>query len=315
MSLNTQEKVLVTGSNGFIGGHLMKALRARYKDVIGVVRPMSGVRNLNSGQNVFLNLNDALEVKKIIGELNPSYVIHLASTKDRSSLSCGFGSSYRENVEISLNVIESCLQLPKFKGLIFLGSCDEYGVTDCLFDESLIESPMNSYGLSKLTITKILSSLHKAIQFPSIVLRPSVVYGPNQGLEMFLPALIRSLFNGDEFAMTNGSQTRDFIYVDDLVSSIIKILDRDLPLSHSILNIGSGLSQNIRQVALTAANLIHPSAHELLKFGAIKYGPNDVMNYSVDITRAKKYIDWEPKVGLEEGLSRLINFYQSTGDS
>jgi len=311
--LVTQEKVLVTGSNGFIGGHLMKALRARYKDVIGVVRPKSELCNLNSRQNIFLNLNDALEVKKIFGELKPSYVIHLASTKDRSSLNCGFGSSYRENVEISLNVIESCLQLPGFKGLIFLGSCDEYGVTDCLFDESLLESPVNSYGLSKLTITKILSSMYKAVQFPSIVLRPSVVYGPNQGLEMFLPALIRSLINGDEFAMTKGGQTRDFIYIDDLVSSIMKILDRDQPLTYSVLNIGSGLSQNIRQVALTAANLIHPSAHELLKFGAIKYKSNDVMNYSLDISRAKNYIVWEPKIGLEEGLSRTIKFYKSTG--
>ncbi len=306
--------ILITGANGFLGRHLSKALLPTGAKVSHIVRSIvPSFRNEET--QIALDLTDRKKAKKIIATLQPNYVIHLAGTKERVNSGAQFLDSYERNVSISLNVIEACLDLPDFKRLIYLGSCDEYGQAASPYEETQREMPANAYGLSKLAVTKILSGLYQSSQFPSVVLRPTIIYGPNQGSEMFLSALIQSLLAKKDFAMTLGEQFRDFLYVDDAVDAIIKAINAGNQVDGKVINIGAGVSYQVKKIACLVANLIHPAAYTHLKFGAVQYRPHEVMDYATNIMLAEQLLGWKPNTQLEQGLQRTISRFLSQIDA
>lgn len=306
--------ILVTGADGFIGHHVCAEIQKTGAKLSQLVRSKTFVSDKENIQ-IAVDLTNRNIVAETFATLQPDYVIHLAGEKNRSDNGTKFRDSYDRNLEISLNVIEACISLPKFKRLIFLGSCDEYGHDSSPFDEGQRELPTNAYGMSKLAVTKILSGLYHSCQFPSIVLRPTVIYGPNQGDEMFLSALIQSLLAQKDFAMTYGEQYRDFIYIDDVVDAIIKSLTADNKMNGTVINIGAGDSWQIKKIAILVANLIHENANNHLKFGVIPYRPTEVMNYAVNIDRAVQLLGWQQTTNLEQGLQQTINHFRMKVDA
>ena len=306
-------KFIITGANGFVGSHLCTAMHKLGLNPVQFVR--TTLSNLqNEGTRVEVDLTDRNTVFELISTLKPHYVVHLAGSKNRNDDAMCFRGSYDRNLSISLNIIESCIAVPGFKKLIFLGSCDEYGMSQSPFNEIHQENPTNSYGLSKLATTKLLSSLYSSHQFQSIVLRPSVIYGPNQGADMFLPALIQSLLAGKDYPMTHGDQIRDFIYIDDVVDAIFKSFLFSESSEALVLNIAAGVSLSIKNIAHITASLIHPNKLKLLKIGAVPYRRNEVMNYSVNIERARNLLGWQPTTKLEQGLHQTLSYYSSKLD-
>lgn len=301
--------ILITGANGFLGRHLSRALLVTGAKVSHLVRSIVPSFH-NEETQIALDLSDSKKVKKIISTLQPRYVIHLAGTKERVNSGADFRNSYERNVSISLNVIDACLELSDFKRLVFLGSCDEYGQATSPFDEVQREMPANAYGLAKLAVTKILSGLYQSCQFPSVVLRPTVIYGPNQGSEMFLSALIQSLVAKKDFAMTLGDQFRDFVYVDDVVDAIIRGIYAGNEVDGKLFNIGAGVSYQVKKIAYLVSNLIHPDAFSRLKFGAVQYRTHEVMDYAVNIMLAEQLLGWQPNTQLEQGLQKTINYFR-----
>jgi len=308
--MNSNPHILITGANGFLGRHLVARLIKTNAKVTEVFREISSEVYENRSL-IVIDLNNRKQVKEAFSDLKPNYVIHLADLKNRGNLGSDFYDSYSDNVSISFNVIDACLRLDGFKKFIFLGSCDEYGAATTPFGEDHREIPISAYGISKLAVTKVLSGLYHSRQFPSLVLRPSVIYGPNQGVEMFLPALIQSLLSHKEFLMTEGDQYRDFIYVDDVVDAIMKAIFADDQLNGSVVNIGYGASIKVKEIAMLVANLIDPSACCYLKFGAVQYRLNEVMNYSVDVACAQKLLGWQPSTILEHGLLQTISKFKT----
>ncbi len=305
--------ILVTGANGFVGNHLTRALLAtgtRVSQIVRAVTPFSG----NGGGQIVLDLADRMEVIRLFSSLQPDYVIHLAGSKNRVQDTAQFRGTYDINLLTSLNVIDGCLAIDDFKRLIFLGTCDEYGQVPTPFDETQREMPANAYGLSKLAITQMLSSLFLNRQFPSIVLRPTVIYGPNQNDEMFLSSLIQSLLAKQDFPMTHGEQSRDLVHVEDVVAAIISAMTAGERVNGALINIGAGVSYQIKNVAAMVANLIHPDASKYLKIGAVQYRPNEIMDYSVRIARAKDLLGWVPDTSLESGLRQTVAHFCAAVD-
>jgi len=306
--------IVITGANGFVGQHLSAALLQTGIRVTKLVRSFVLACDKEKTQ-IVLDLSDSKKVKEIILTLQPNYVIHLAGTRDRVNSGTQFRDSYERNVSISLNVIDACLELRQFKRLVFLGSCDEYGQAISPFEETQREMPTNAYGLSKLAVTKILSGLYQSSQFPSVVLRPTVIYGPNQGTEMFLSALIQSLLAKKDFGMTLGEQFRDFLYVDDAVDAIIKAISAGNQVDGKVINIGAGVSCQVKKIACLVASLIHPEAYSHLKFGAVQYRSHEVMDYAANIILAEQLLGWKPKTQLEQGLQRTVSDFASHIDA
>ena len=303
--------ILLTGAHGFVGQHLGAALINNFARVSQFVR--STPPSIRHNKDLYvLDLMDRPKVADLISTLNPDYVIHLAGTKDRQNDRKNFCRIYNENISISLNVIEACQSLDNLKRLVFLGSCDEYGLAQIPYDESQPVQPTGAYGLSKLAVTQLLASLFNSYRFPYIVLRPTVIYGPGQGDEMFLSSLIRSLLCRKCFAMTAGDQRRDFIYVDDIVNAILKAVASDERVNGKIMNIGAGTSYKLKDIATMVAGLIGISASEYLNMGGVPYRSNEVMDYSVVTNRAYELLNWFPVNSLERGLEETITEFKKS---
>lgn len=303
--------ILITGANGFLGRHLCTALIETGARVSQLVRSKVSTFQ-NEEVQIALDLTDRKKVAEIFSARQPDYVIHLAGSKSRNASGVEFRDSYSKNLSVSLNVIDACLGLRYLKRLVFLGSCDEYGPISSPFEETQREMPANVYGLTKLAITKMLSGLYQLGQFPSVVLRPSVIYGPRQGSEMFFSALIQNLLAGKDFPMTAGEQYRDFVYVSDVVEAIIRATGADEVVNGKVFNIGAGKSYRIKDIAELTAQQIGARALEQIKFGAVPYRINEVMDYSVDIAQAQVLLGWHPKISLEVGLQQTIQHYKAT---
>ncbi len=303
--MNINRRILITGANGFIGKHLSKALITQDANVFKTVRHLS---QHVEATTVVAELTDQQQVSRVFEQVQPEYVIHLASCKNKGDEAHQFYDTYDVNVLMAKNIIQACQSTPNFKRLITLGSCDEYGLAVTPFKEEAQENPTNAYGASKLAITKMLTTLFHSRQFPSVTLRPSIVYGPGQVDNMFISQLVRTLLAGHTFAMSAGEQRRDFLYIDDLVRAIIKSLDANNHVNGRIFNIGSGVAYQLKEVSKIVANIIGETAK--VKLGAIKYRSNEVMDYSIDIKQASKHLVWLPTFDLETGLTHTIeNFY------
>ena len=301
--------IFITGANGFVGKHLQKELVARGFKVSVAIRSDSNFNEPKADRYV-VDLTDKIKVLDIIQSLKPDYVIHLASQKNRNNSSEGFSKDYDLNVSMALNLVEACRNLLSLKRFVFLGSCDEYGLGPRPYTEGQFELPSGVYGLSKLSITKLLLYLYHTDSFPSVVLRASVIYGPEQNDDMFIPSLINSLLSRKDFPMTFGEQLRDFVYITDVVEAIIKSLSADERVNGKVINIGLGVSYKVNHIAKMTANLIAPTALSQIKFGGVEYRPNEIMDYSLNISLASELLVWNPKVNIQDGILKTVNYFK-----
>lgn len=304
-------KVLVTGANGFIGKNLVKAL-SQYgnKFEIHSISRENNVSSKNSQKIHLVDLTNLNFLKQVVMNIDPNIIIHLAYSKQRNEKIGISNQIYLLNLQISSNIIEASRTLKSLKKFIFFGSCDEYGIQKNSFKENQLERPLTSYGLSKLSITKKLKALYLKENYPSVIIRPSVVYGEGQDESMFLPSLANSIRKEKNFKMTMGEQYRDYIYIDDLIEAIILLLNnKNLDLGE-IINISYGESYQIKKIAIKLANLIKKDGELLLRMGSIPYRKTEVMNYYTSNQKAKDLLDWYPKTTLEEGLKKIALFFK-----
>ena len=302
------KKILITGASGFIGKKLIKKI-LDHGDYEIFALSRKNFDYTNKLKDLFIvDLLNFNKVKEIINYIRPNIVIHLAYVKNRETQSYNLQGDYFFNLQISSNIIEASRNLPSLEKFIFLGSCDEYGSQNKPFIETQSEFPLTSYGLSKLSITKKLIALYHVEKYPSIILRPSVVYGVGQKTDMFIPALAQAICCKKYFDMTEGEQYRDFIYIDDLIDALILTIGKN-GLNGQILNITYGESYQLKKIAIELANLIERDGNSLLKMGNIKYKRSEIMNYFTSNQKAKDLLGWSPKISIDVGLKKITESF------
>lgn len=295
----------VTGGCGYIGTFLIRQLIKRGYQVISFDLQITENFMLEFGESVVTvsgdlqsqNLCEALEFYK------PTHVFHLAGLKNRTNSPEEFCYSMDINYKGTLNLFSTLAGKKWIQHIVTIGTSEEYGSAQPPFSEETREMPNSAYGLSKLAATRLALLYHNQFCLPVTVLRPSIAYGPNQGNEMFLPALINTLRSGEQFKMTQGDQLRDFIYIDDLVDAIILSCETDKVIG-KILNVAYGKSEKLGDVARHIAHEL--GNEENLLIGAVPYRIFEIMNYSVTIARVCALLNWKPKVSVYEGTKRLI---------
>ena len=300
--------VLVTGASGFVGRHVCTALKASGVKLSCLSRRLPDA-NVTMAEHYALDLLDGVAVRQLLAALQPDCVIHLAASRHRSAEPSAFRATFDTNVCSAWNVIEACQALPHLKRFVFLGSCDEYGRAEPPYAETQQAAPTSAYGLSKLAITQVLGGLHANYGFPAVVLRPTVIYGPGQGEDMFLPALIRALLTGQTFEMTHGEQTRDFLYVGDVVTAVLKAVHANAGVDGNVINLGAGHSHSVKDVVDMVLQGIPDASPAQVQFGALPYRCHEAMHYAARIERAATLLAWQPMMYLRQGLRATIDYF------
>lgn len=299
-------RILITGASGFIGANLIERLQ-QTNCLIAVIN-RSPNKNFEDLIQYVGNITDYVFVEKTIIEFNPNIVFHLAGLKERTSNVEDVFNSLNVNLLGTLNLYQALLKATALKSVVTLGTTDEYGDSLPPYDEELKELPVSSYGFSKLCATKLSEFFFRNYKLPVTVLRPTIAYGPHQGLEMFIPSLINTLVKDKVYKMTAGEQTRDFIYISDLISAMLIASESSAYLGQ-VFNIGSGQVIKIKDVAQLIAK--HLNKVNLLKIGSFEYRKREIMHYHTNIAKAKYKMKWSPKIEFNHGLALTIDYYKT----
>ena len=284
------KKIALLGANGFIGKNLVKHLTGY---------------NVIAGTRADADLVDLESLVIFFEKHKPDIVINLAAYKKRGKSLSNFREAIESNVLGTLNIIEAAKACGSVKHMVFLGSAEEYGSGQAPFTEDQKELPISAYSASKTSSKIILETLFRLEKLPFTYLRPSLVYGPEQGDEMFISSLIKSLKNKVKFPMTLGEQIRDFIHVDDLSMAILKVIESGEKTFGKVYNVGGGEQKTIKEIALLIGNKLN--CVELLEIGSMPYRDAEIFDYRCSIEKIEQELGWKPKITIEKGLEDLIN--------
>jgi UDP-glucose 4-epimerase len=174
------------------------------------------------------------------------------------------------------------------------------------------EAPVSAYSFSKQCATHLSQMMHASFGLPVVVVRPSLAYGPGQHSDMFLPALIDSLLRGAPFAMTRGEQTRDYVYVGDLVEALLRA-GVGPGIDGEIINIGSGQATRIADLVQRVEALL--DAPGLVQLGVLDYRTGEAMAYSFDVGKAHSALGWLPQTSIDDGLRSTIAWLRAQHDA
>lgn len=198
--------------------------------------------------------------------------------------------------------VKTIRAMPGLKKIVYMSSAEVYGLQDVPFRE---DAPL--LGASPLGQAKIAGEHSVPTAAPdarTIILRPCWVYGAGLAPSTFLPTLTMSLFHRRRYPMTPGQQTRDLVYVDDVVRAVVRSLDDDAPAG--AYNIGTGVETRVLDMALAIAERVRSSAIALLDVGARPYREGEAFRVAIDVTRAKERLGFTALVSLEDGLTRMV---------
>jgi UDP-glucose 4-epimerase len=310
-------RTLVTGGAGFIGSHLVDALVARGDEVMVVDDLSSGKeRNLAgalAGGAVLgrVDIRDAAALTSLVEDARPELVFHLAAQVDVRVSLADPGYDARTNVEGTINLLEAARAAAAGRVVFASTGGAIYGETDILPTPETVEPlPMAAYGQSKYCAERYLGLYARLYGTSTIALRFGNVYGPRQdphgeaGVVAIFCGRLRA--GGTPKIFGDGRQTRDYIYVADLVEALLSAGAGD---AGGVVNIGTEEETSVLQIVERLAELHGPGAPEP-EFAPARLGEID--RSCLDASRARELLGWRSQTPISEGL-RLT--YESVGDT
>ena len=304
-------KVLVTGGAGFIGSHIVDQLLAEGHQVVVVDDLSTGSLDNVNPQASFVRLSvlDG-ELLELFAREKFDAALHLAAQTIVGSSLEHPDIDARVNVLGTLQVLEGCRQ-HGVERIIFASSAAVYGDTAQLpVPEEAPGQPASFYGLSKLTAERYIQMYHALYGLNYLILRYANVYGERQGdrgeggvVSIFAGCLCR---NNRLNIYGDGGQTRDFVYVGDVAAANVAAVTT--PQTNRILNISSQTETSVNELASLFAEIAGEAA-------CPAYHParsGDILRSTLRNREACAALDWQPRIGLREGLERTYKALRRT---
>ncbi len=305
-----QKRVLVVGGSGFIGAHLVSALAACGANVIAASR---SARRMSAAVAEWekVDVADRGAVDLLIAKVRPEVVYNLAAhVGARRSFQDYFPhleTTFGGAVNLAYAVLRQSVPL-----MIQAGSSEEYGDEPVPFKEDQPLKPISPYSAAKAAATSVLLSGFRSFSLPVIIVRPTVVYGPGQDSAMFIPSLFRHYTTRSTPALSSGEQSRDFLYIDDLIRALIELCGRT-DLCGCVFNLSSNREYKLKSVAEKVAAMCHYQGD--LGLGRLPYRQPEVMRHRATFDRATEALGWRPEVSLKQGLGCTLDWWQSRGST
>lgn len=304
-------KVLVTGGAGFIGSHVVDRLVEEGHQVVVVDDLSSGKRkNVNRGASLYKLDVQSARLERVFRNERPSIVMHLAAQMNvRKSVADPIFDA-QVNILGTMNVLQQAVKHGTRKVIFSSSGGAIYGEQETYpAPESHVTNPMSPYGISKLCGEHYLSYFQRTSGIQVVSLRYANVYGPRQDPEgeagVISIFLQKMLGNEQPIIFGNGRQTRDFVFVDDVVEANLAVMGQG---SQGVYNVGTGIETSINELFRMLAGLTGAACKEV--HGPAKQG--EQMRSVVDPTKLKQELGWEPRVDLAEGLKKTVAFFQAT---
>jgi UDP-glucose 4-epimerase len=296
-------RALVTGGAGFIGSHLVDALLAR-GDTVSVVDDLSSGRREHVPHGVPLHVADIADIGAAMEQERPEVVFHLAAQVDVRKSVADPAHDARENVAGTASVLEAARVAGARRVLLASTGGALYGESVPLpTPEDAPLAPFSPYGTSKAAAETYLALFTRLHGLSTMALRFGNVYGPRQdphGEAGVIAIFAGAAAEGRPVTIYgDGSQTRDYVYVGDVVSGFLAAADSD---ATGAVNIGTGVETTVLELAEALG--VEP------QFAPERKG--EVARSCLDVTRAAEVLGWSAQVALSDGLERTLAAVRET---
>ena len=310
-------KILITGGAGFIGSTLADRLLSYSNDIIVIdnfndfydpkIKENNIKNNLNN-KNYKLyrgDIEDCEFVKKIFRENKINSVVHIAAhagiySSIQNPLACA-----KTNIDGTINILNA-MQEFGVKKIVFASSSSVYG--NCRkekFSEDMkTAEPISPYAATKSACEQFIYTYSKLYNIQAICLRFFTVYGPKQRPDLAIRKFAELMEQDKPIPVYgDGTTIRDYVYIDDVIEALLSALKYDKS-QYEIINIGSGLPVTLNQMIETIEKFIGKKA----KINRLPMQAGDVNKTVSDISKAKKLLNYYPKVSFEEGIRKFIEW-------
>ncbi|MDA8669790.1 NAD-dependent epimerase/dehydratase family protein [Flavobacteriales bacterium] len=302
------KKILITGGAGFIGSSLANELSTSHKAQIAVFDDLStGLKsNISKNENIIIrkvSIVDALTLRENFANFSPDFVIHAAAS---------YNQPKNWNLDIETNIIgmSNLIKLSKefsVKKFIYLQTSLCYGLDPKSSPVNIGDSYFKGgyHGGSSYAISKTTGELYLSLSGINFIsFRLANVYGP-RNFSGPIPAFYSNLMNNTKSRIYKTK--RDFIYVGDVVSCIIKSLKKET--SDNYFNISTGVDIEISEIY----KLLEKELGKSKPFDLLEKDRDDTSTILLDSSKTKDVFDWEPRTSLKEGIRKTILYYNKHG--
>jgi UDP-glucose 4-epimerase len=305
-------KVLVTGGAGFIGSHLVDRLVQEGNQVIVIDNLSTGKRKQVNKKAQFYKMDiRSKRIERVFRKERPLIVVHLAAQMNVRLSTEDPVFDAEVNILGTLNLLEHAMKHGVRKVSFASSGGAVYGEQEVFpAAESHRTDPLSPYGISKLAGEKYLAYYTNTTGLRHVVLRFGNVYGPRQEPEgeAGVVAIFSKLMleGGQPIINGTGKQTRDFVYVDDVVEAIMVTIGEDI---QGIFNVGTGQEATVNECYGIIKELTNSSCKDL--YGAAKKG--EQFRSVLDVMKLREGFGWDPQVSLSDGLRMTVEFFKAQG--
>ena len=305
-------KIVVTGGAGFIASHIVDRYVQLGHQVAVIDNLTTGRReNLNSQATFYeVDITDAEAVAEVMAVEKPELINHHAAQMNvrRSVEEPVFDAT--TNILGSINLIEAGLAVGTRKIIYASSGGAVYGELEYMpADEGHPIRPASHYGISKYTVEQYLDLYSQLSTLTYTALRYANVYGPRQNPygEAGVVAIFgeQMLHGKHPTIFGDGSDTRDYVFVDDIVDANVKVLDSG---EDEVFNLGTGKQTSVQEVCATVAEATGFAAQPI--YGEARAG--DIAHNALDISKAQHVLDWQPRINFAGGIQRTIEYLRDT---
>ena len=298
---HSKHRIFITGAGGFVGAAVVRAALADGHSVITLVRNSDPARLADVADKIEIkraDLANSPAIAAILSQTRPDIVVHCAwegvGGPDRA------GDIQLDNVMTSVALADAAIEagVQKFVGI---GSQAEYGRFDRRITEADLPNPTILYGAAKLSALHLIRQRVEAANKAFAWMRIFSTYGPDDNPNWLIPSALAALREGRAPKLTAGTQTWDYLHIEDVASGILAA--SLAPGASGVFNLSSGISTPVRTIIEALRDRVAPGLE--LKFGEIAFGPSQIMQLEGDNSRLIAATGWQPQIGLLEGLNRL----------
>jgi nucleoside-diphosphate-sugar epimerase len=306
------QDVLVTGATGFVGSHLVRMLLNRQCRVTALVRPSADVWRIAD----LLDRIEILPADLVCLDVDSIYakarkiqtVFHVAAAGVDQSFADTF-ATWQANTAGLLRLLGLANRIGVAR-VVCCGSCFEYG-EGILLKESDPLKPVSEYGTSKAAAHLLAETFYRRYRLPIVYIRPFTVYGPFEPAHRLIPSTITKALSGGKIELTGGAQTRDFVFVEDVVQMLLEAAISEAVVGET-LNACTGIATTVRDAVAAITSVIQGAATPV--FGARPYRDAEIWQSSGDPAKASALLHWTASTSFLVGIQRTIEWFRSRQD-
>lgn len=302
------KKVLVTGGNGFIGSHIVNRLVKTGCTVNVMIRGSSDIWRLEEVRDsislIRLDIRDGEVLRQWMAKIRPDYIFHMAAY-GVDSRQKDYVTAAETNIIGTLNIVTAAAAIGCEK-LINTGTSMQYGNKANAIREEDYYDPTNIYGSTKGAATIIAHQVAMENNLNIATIIPFGVFGEKEGSHKFFPYVILSAIGDEAVRLSPCEQYRDYCYIENIIDGFIMAACNS-EFKSEIYNIGCGKVYKLKHYVERIMSRLESGKGVI--YGAVEYRRNDLWSPQTDLTKISNTLGWEPKISLEEGIDRTINWF------